>query len=77
MLIDASGIWPMSFARGEMGQKVGAVIVPAAKDSKELEGVCHSAGYVFPSLAQSCPSVLLAKEQLSSQRCDGYRHIRD
>lgn len=52
MLINASGIWPMSFARGGMGKKkVGAVIVLGAKDSRGLEGVCHSVEYIFPSLA--------------------------
>lgn len=67
----------MSFARGEMGKKVDAVIVLAAKDSKKLEGVCHGVGYVFLSLAQGCLSVFLAKEQLSVTEVCGYRHIRD
>lgn len=45
------GFGPCILLKGKWGKKVGAVIVPAAKDSKELEGACHSVGYIFLSLS--------------------------
>ena len=59
------GFGPCLLLEEKRERKVGAAIALAAKDSKELEGVYYGVGHLFSSLAQRCPSVLLAKEQLS------------
>lgn len=59
------GFGPYLSLERKQEKKVGAVIVLAAEESKELEGVCHGVGHVFSSLAQTSSSVLMEKEQLS------------
>lgn len=60
MLIDTNGICPTSLLEGKWERTVGAVIVLAAKDSKELEGVCHGVRRIplkmsVPTLGKEAP----------------------